>query len=371
MNFAYASRAAFAAAIASLSLAAACRPAGGEPPRTAPSALFVLGDSLSDVGNAAASIDVLLGQPYFPMHTVGLCNPIDVFVLGHGCDDLIYERSRATNGPVAAEVLAAGLGLAPLEPSFHTVPQRPTVGSDYAVAGATAAGTGIDDLRSQVDRLRLDHRAGLPADALYVVMIGGNDALAALHDAAEARAGLQPGEDARAVVAAAVSAIGDAVETLAASGARLIVVTNLPNLAVLPVVKQRAADLGLTLGEAEAAATDVTAAFNDELAARLAVVVAAHPEATIAPFDLFSALQALRAADAAAGVDVTEACFDSDAYRSSPTAERRFSPGCMPLPSGGPRFDAYFFWDAIHPTARVHAALGQALLDAYETMAPR
>lgn len=42
--------------------------------------LFVLGDSLSDVGNLAAAADFLLSQTVDPP-TVGLCNPFDVFVL--------------------------------------------------------------------------------------------------------------------------------------------------------------------------------------------------------------------------------------------------------------------------------------------------
>jgi hypothetical protein len=41
--------------------------------------LFVIGDSLSDVGNAAGLSDYLLGQGVYPP-AVGLCNPADVLV---------------------------------------------------------------------------------------------------------------------------------------------------------------------------------------------------------------------------------------------------------------------------------------------------
>ncbi len=98
--------------------------------------------------------------------------------------------------------------------------------------------------------------------------------------------------------------------------------------------------------------------------------LSAHPEAVILPFDLFSAMETLRASEAAAGVNVSDACFDSEAYRSSWAAPRDFSPGCVPVGGGEPRFDAYFFWAAIHPTAQVHAALGRALLEAYRQRFP-
>jgi hypothetical protein len=74
-----------------------------------PSALFMLGDSLSDVGNAAAATDYALSLAIDPP-TVGLCNPTDVLVTMRRCDDLFFEKSRVSDGPVAVEQLAAGHG---------------------------------------------------------------------------------------------------------------------------------------------------------------------------------------------------------------------------------------------------------------------
>src|SRR5690606_22136386 len=99
-------------------------PARGESSSEPPTALFVLGDSLSDVGNAAALADWLLDEPFVPRHTVGLCNPADVYVYQRGCDELFFERSRVSDGPVAVEHLAAHLDV-PLGASYHTVPERP------------------------------------------------------------------------------------------------------------------------------------------------------------------------------------------------------------------------------------------------------
>src|SRR5690606_34170824 len=75
----------------------------GAPP---PQELIVLGDSLSDIGNAAGLADYLVDEPSQPEHGVGLCNPADVFLLGRGCADLAYRQSRVSNGPVAVEHLA-------------------------------------------------------------------------------------------------------------------------------------------------------------------------------------------------------------------------------------------------------------------------
>src|SRR5687767_6860470 len=126
---------------------------GGEPAQSAataagppaPSALFVLGDSLSDVGNAAAAADYVLNQPIEPP-TVGLCSPIEVLALHRGCEDLFYQRSRVSDGPVAVEHLADRLGLAPLRASLHVLPNQARDGTVYAVASAKARGIGEEDL---------------------------------------------------------------------------------------------------------------------------------------------------------------------------------------------------------------------------------
>jgi phospholipase/lecithinase/hemolysin len=144
-------------------------------PTAAVPALFVLGDSLSDVGNAAGIADYLLDRSIAPA-TVGLCNPADVLVAPRDCEDLFYRKTRVSDGPVAVEHLAKHSGIAELASSFHNIPSRPSAGTNYAVASAKARGPGVEDFAHQVDMLLLDH-AALPANALYVVMIGGNDAI--------------------------------------------------------------------------------------------------------------------------------------------------------------------------------------------------
>jgi len=330
------------------------------PPLPTPSSLFVIGDSLSDVGNAAAAADYLLNVPLDPP-TVGLCNPTDVLVAMRGCDDLFYRQSRVSNGPVAVEHLAIHLELPPLKPSLHVLPNQARDGTVYAVASAKAGGVANEDLARQIDWLLLRH-AALPSDAVYVVMIGGNDAIDALQ--AEL-AGSAPGvASSTAIVTAAVDAIGSQVERLLDFGARRLVVANVPDLSELPAVRAEArasADEARVLTTASA----ISAAFNRALAAKLDEVEAGGswpaPTPVIARFDLHAALSAARQAMAANGANAADACFDSELYRGS-SAERVFHADCAPLTAdGAPRFDEFVFFDGIHPTGAAHAALGDAL----------
>ncbi|HEX6997155.1 MAG TPA: SGNH/GDSL hydrolase family protein [Gammaproteobacteria bacterium] len=351
--------------LALLAVAAGVLPASSQPPRppAPPEQLFVLGDSLSDVGNAAAVADFALGRTPSPTPEIGLCNPIDV-LLGRGCDDLFYRRSRVSDGPVAVEHLAAHLGLPELVASYHTLPSRPGDGTNYAVASAKARAAGVEDLGRQLEMLLLDHGPLLPATALYVVAIGGNDAVDALQAAAGSAGEAGPGEAER-IVAEAVGAIGTTLERLLATGARRFIVATVPDLATLPAIRAGARESG---NEAEVlrAASAVTESFNAALGARVAELALQHPDAALATFDLAAFVAGQRAAAAVSGRNVDEACFDSEAYVSSATAERRFHPFCEPPPGGRPQFDRFLFWDGLHPTGAAHAAAGAALIELYE-----
>jgi outer membrane lipase/esterase len=330
-----------------------------DDPIPAPSALFVLGDSLSDVGNAAGLADFVLSLSIFPP-TVGLCNPIDVLVLSRPCDNLFYNQSRVSDGPTAVEYLAAHFGLAELVPSLHFIPNPPVTGTAYAVASAKARVQGVEDLSNQVDMLLLDHGSVLPADALYVVIIGGNDVIDALQAAVE---GAMDPQLAATIVTAAVTAIGTNVERLLDFGARRLIVANVPDLATLPAVRADALASG---DEAAvlATASGISDTFNTELDALLNDIEnSGRAQLELARFDLHAALSAAQNAAAANGDNVLDACFDSDAYRDSSIADRVFHPDCEPVQDDAPRFANFVFWDGIHPTGATHAAIGTALIE--------
>jgi phospholipase/lecithinase/hemolysin len=331
------------------------------PTPPTPSALFVVGDSLSDVGNVAAAADYVLNVPLDPP-TVGLCNPVEVLALKRRCDDLFYLQSRVSDGPVAVEHLAEHLGLAPLRPSLHLLPNQSREGTVYAVAGAKARGVADEDLARQVDWLLARH-ALLPPDALYVIMIGGNDAIDALQaDFATPAAAVEPSA---AIVTAAIAAIAAQAERLLAFGARQVVVANVPDLASVPAVRV-VARARRDEAAALAAASAISVAFNRELDAKLddlqARVQWLVPTPIIARFDLYAALSAAQLATAAAGGNAVDACFATDVYRESSAAQRVFHPDCAPAAAdGAPRFAQFAFFDGIHPTGTAHAVLGAAL----------
>jgi phospholipase/lecithinase/hemolysin len=346
---------------------AACSGGGDEPPAQIapppppPSSLFVLGDSLSDVGNAAAAADYVLNVPIDPP-TVGLCNPIEVLALQRRCDDLFYRQSRVSDGPLAVEHLAAGFGLPTLRPSLHLLPNQHRDGTVYAITGATARGVADADLARQVDWLLVDHTP-LPPDALYVIMIGGNDAIDALKaDVASPAAAVKPSA---AIVSAAVDGIATQAERLLAFGARRVLVANVPDLATVPAVRIAARASGAE-AKGLAAANAISAAFNRELDASLDEIEAAArvltPPPVITRFDLYAALSAAQLAVAANGGNAIDACFASDVYRESSTAQRVFHPDCAPVTvDGAPRFAQFAFFDGIHPTGTAHAKIGEAL----------
>src|SRR5690606_14205978 len=100
---------------------------------------------------------------------------------------------------------------------------------------------------------------------------------------------------------------------------------------------------------------------------RLTELATTHARGTsLVQFDLAGGFEAARAAAEAAGMNVTDACFDSEAYIGSETGERRFHPDCAPAEGEAPGFDGFFFWDGIHPAGAAHAALGAALVETYE-----
>jgi outer membrane lipase/esterase len=156
-----------------------------------------------------------------------------------------------------------------------------------------------------------------------VVAGGGNDARAAL-------AAIGGGANAFSTIGSTsfqyASNIGSIVDDLQAAGAQNIVVWNTPNLGTAPAVLAQGA-------QAAALATGVAEAMNGALGARLA------GEAGVTIFDLFGSVAGIIANPGAYGLsNVTDACI-----------------------MGTCNADQYLFWDGIHPSARGHEILAQAM----------
>ncbi len=190
--------------------------------------MYVFGDSLSDTGNLS-----IVSGGFYP----GNAQP--------------YAGGRYSNGPLWVEGLAAGLGLAgDAAPVFAG-------GKNFAFAGAR---TGLDAnppgvLAQTVGIWGSGNPVPTPGsadpNALYVVVGGGND----MRDARTAFQGVTPADQLGHFNAAlaAVNNLGNAVGYLAASGAKHVLISNLPDLGATP----EAVLLGLT-----AASSDATNKFN-------------------------------------------------------------------------------------------------------------
>lgn len=297
-----------------LSLVAATTPVRATPY----SAMYVFGDSLSDNGN--------LAEVYYRQN---LPNPPS------------YQNSF-TNGPVAAALLARQVGLT-LTPSlwvtgfsdtFHLYGTGPYVpGTNYAVAGAQSAPSGLGiDLTTQVAAFGAYTGVRADPNALYYIEIGGND----VRNAALNGTGT-------AAVTAGVQTELTAIQTLAAEGAKNFFVVNVPNVGVIPEFAQDNPPL-------VAAATLYSQQYDQLLANGLASL--ALPATTnITAFDLYGYNASQIANAAALGFsDTVDPCYTNTPLSAATSVQ------CGP---NAANINQFYYWDSIHPTARVQALWAQ------------
>jgi phospholipase/lecithinase/hemolysin len=268
------------------------------------SQLVVFGDSLSDIGNTANATFDLFPGPY-------------------------YYEDRFSNGPVFVEALSSGLGLGPAV--------RSTAGGNvFAYGGAQTSGTGgltgafIRDIDEQVDQF-LASRTADP-NALFVVFAGSNDFV-----------------NGQANASIPVSNLAEDIGRLVAAGARNFLVPNLPLLGHVP----RFNDSPSTLATYNLR----TMQFNTALAAMLDDLETTNSALAIARLDVAALFNEALASPATFGfTNVTDAA----------------APGLEPGDSTyntnqiAPNANEYMFWDDLHPTATVHAALAQRALALFE-----
>lgn len=264
------------------------------------------GDSLSDPGNAYALTGEASRRPF----------------------DLIPSAAYAwggfhfSNGPTWAEQFARAL----------RVPSGPAFGgtgafSNYAVGGARARAVGPLDLSQQVG-VYLARPGTVDGRALHVVFIGGND----VRDALEALADDPGGTTSAAIIAAAVTAIGDNIAALASAGAHRFLIFGAPDLALVPAVR-------LQGPVAQGAAGFLSDQFNRGLSDALDALALLLPGIDVTRVDLSALLNEVAADPAAVGLtDVEDSCI---------------TPGVI---VGAVCSDAkhYLFWDGIHPTRAAH-----------------
>ncbi|MFO1328742.1 MAG: SGNH/GDSL hydrolase family protein [Rubrivivax sp.] len=264
-------------------------------------AVYAFGDSLSDAGD----LGLMPNRPA----------PRPPEALG-------YIGGRFSNGPVAAEVLAAQLGV-PLASYAVGGAMTGTGNADVADTNSPEYSTGM---RKQVDQYLSNVGGNADAQGLYLVFGGSNDFLHLFET--------NPGASDTDFNDTAIRAIDNlvaAVTDLYRSGARSFLLPLLP-------------DIGAAPGVADASVSAAIADVNVFLAAAYQQLLdaLADPSVSFVVFDTFASQRSMSAS-----------------FANTATA-------CMDLDNGIPCDDAtgFFFLDDLHPTASVHARIGSEFLSA-------
>lgn len=303
--------------------------------------IYVFGDSLSDNGNLKAL------NPSVP--------------------------ERFTNGPVAVEVVAGALGMT-LTPSKHLL--GGLTGNNFAIAGAKAIdednneATPDINLPTQVNAFLQIHGGSAPADALYIVLIGGNDIRAARQIRADAL--FSSAAEERAAIVAAGKSISDAVNAqrnqiskLINAGARHILVSNAPDIGIIPethiltnglIAAAPTAKLKKKAATLPAITTSLSKLHNAKLALNL-YYVELFTGINLMEYNLISFTQnQIKNATANGYTNVKDPCIYVFSQGGTP------NPGCIASAPSFPTQITYFFWDEIHPSAAPHYRTGLDVL---------
>jgi outer membrane lipase/esterase len=274
--------------------------------------VVVFGDSLSDVGND--------------------------FIATKGAEPAApYVAGRFSDGPVWIENVAASYGFV-LKPSLGG-------GSDYAYGGAETTadvssnfGT-IPSLQTQAATYLTANHGKADPSALFVIWGGSNDLL----NTVEGNPGALPG-----LPAQFASATKRIIKAIYLAGGRSFLVPQVPDIGLSP----EALALGSTVSSA---ASDAAKAMN--LALATVLVEEELNGRTIYHLHAFKVQDELTAAanlGAAGGNAGAESYFNLS----------NVADACLNGTTVCAQPNHFFYWDGLHPTAVVHAALGVAAITA-------
>jgi Ca2+-binding RTX toxin-like protein len=264
------------------------------------SEIFVFGDSLSATGNLYALLTGLLAPPP-------------------------YFQGRASNGPLAVELLAAQ------DPNFSLNPFN-----NFATLGSrTGKGNSLEDdlggvdlpgLRDQIDVFSflakfLTSTGKADKNGLYIVWAGANDVLDYI--------GENSADDPAELIADGATNLSYVATTLHNLGAEKIVLPNLANLGQIPFSR------GF-----EAEGTAISRAFNAAVNLQLS-----NLNFNTITVDIFAAGEEVRKNPAIFGfTNITDPLLP---LQSSPN------------PPSNP--EQFFFWDTLHPTTQGHQVFANAI----------
>ena len=237
-------------------------------------------------------------------------------LLGSDWTANFYWEGRASNGPTGVEVLATQLNV-PLT-DYAVVGARSDTES---IAGDALAHTGA--LSQLIQFTQALKGASADPNALFFIMIGGGDFLG------------NDGLDVETLTDQITENIVTLVTRLSDSGGG--------HFLVIPAVDLAAEPAFITQGRS-AEASQVQGAMNTKVSARL-TALAAQLSLDIKLFDYVALSAKIRSHPSDYGLtNLTDPCQPRD------------PPGLPACASP----DAYYYWDELHPTRRVHQIFGEA-----------
>ena len=280
------------------------------------SRLIVFGDSLSDTGNLAA-IAFDFPPPYY--------------------------ENRISDGPIALDYLAESIG-STAEPSLHLT--GVDGGYNYAIAGGNILGDDVEDLEQQVDAYLGRVANFADPEALYVLIMGGND-IRGLRSVVSIEQGQQE-------IGLLLEQLFTQLNRLIDAGARNILLSNVANIGRIPETLQRErSEPGVIQRE-----TRYTQNYNDQLAIQL-TELSENSNAQLVLFDLYAEFEAILDNSDELGFSQTEVgCFDTNNFS--------FHRDCF----FGTRFDRFVFFDNLHPTNAANQIVAQAMISNLDDFTP-
>ncbi|WP_265561713.1 SGNH/GDSL hydrolase family protein [Sphingomicrobium arenosum] len=309
------------------------------------SRVYVIGDSLADSGNALALARWYDGLPFASLPA------------GTPLPELGYFEGRFTDGYTFADLISnkyvglvseptfpfryedpwLGIPIAPFEPDPTGIALNFAYGGAQVLKGDEA----VLDLSDQVDALQDALDNDIPADALIIVVLGGNDIRSLVPDNGPPT----PPDEAYARIHDIIDDMLKHLGQLVRDGAVDILLSGVADIGVVP---EYDADRNGVLDPVEQARADAASDYSQYLDFLIRTVVIPDLEArganvTYAPLtDNESELGALSlilpTIAGLYGIDPAEMASDLLSYRD------------------------LLFFDDIHPTAQVHAIVGSLMM---------
>lgn len=257
------------------------------------SQLYVFGDSLSDTGNSFNATGIPPSPPYY--------------------------QGRFSNGPIWVDYLASDLGLSAQQQTNYAFTGA-TTGSDNNTPG----GQNLPGLQQQIASYKATNTSADP-NALYVVWAGANDYLGGNVTSPSVP----------------VSNLSTVVSTLASSGAKNILVANLPDLGKVPIANGNIQTEGLLSAATQAHNLGLSASLNS---------LSQQTNTNIIQLDINSLFNSAIAQPQSFGLtNVTDACLTSAGVCNNP--------------------NEHLFWDDFHPTTVAHQFVGDLAFSTVDSKA--